>query len=81
MVPDAAGQHLDAIQSIYTWLLLVWVVGLALILPLAWIVRRMWSRSSPQAEESPELILKRRYARGEISRDEYKALLKDLRSS
>jgi uncharacterized membrane protein len=80
-VPPDAGRHLDAIQRIYIWLPIVWVVGLAVVIPLAWFIRRTWVAPSRQAEDSPELILKRRYARGEIDRDEYKALLNDLRSS
>ena len=71
--------HLDAIQRVYLWLPIVWVIGLAVLLPVTWFIRRTWLASRP-AEESPELILKRRYARGEIDRDEYRALLDDLRS-
>ena len=34
---------------------------------------------SPRGDETPEQILKRRYAKGEIERDEYERRLKDLR--
>lgn len=81
MLTEDASRHLDAIQSIFAWLPIVWAAGLAVLIPVAWFIRRTWVPSSRQADDSPELILKRRYARGEIDRDEYKALLNDLRSS
>lgn len=81
MLTEDAGRHLDAIQSLFAWLPIVWVAGLAVLIPVAWFIRRTWVASPRQAEDSPELILKRRYAGGEIDRDEYKALLNDLRSS
>jgi putative membrane protein len=59
----------------------MWVVGLLslviLVLLIVWIAR--WSQSSGPRSEPPEEILKRRYARGEIDRNEYEQRLKDLR--
>lgn len=57
---------------------LFWVVILiaviALVLWLAGSRRLPWT-----SDESPEAILKRRYARGEISREQYESMLRDLR--
>jgi putative membrane protein len=33
----------------------------------------------PEAQETPEQILKRRYARGEITQEQYEQMLEDLR--
>jgi uncharacterized membrane protein len=40
---------------------------------------RSASRTGNGASESPQEILKRRYARGEIDKDEYEKRLQDLR--
>ncbi len=59
-----------------------WIAGVVVLLVLAWAVARA-TRSSGSgrgpAEESPEAVLKRRYAQGEIERDEYERRLSDLR--
>ncbi|MCD6290386.1 MAG: SHOCT domain-containing protein [Anaerolineae bacterium] len=60
------------------------VVLLALAALLAiWLVRRMLESSgisagAPARRVAPEEILKVRYARGEITRDEYLKMLKDI---
>jgi len=50
---------------------------------IVWAVRQMGTGRRTQndlkAESTPEEILKARYAKGEISRDEYLAILSDLR--
>jgi uncharacterized membrane protein len=44
-----------------------WLVGLGVLLLFVWAVARAaGSTGSRAAEESPEAILKRRYARGEL---------------
>jgi uncharacterized membrane protein len=43
------------------------------------IARAAGTPGSGRGEDSPETILKRRYARGEIDRDEYEHRLNDLR--
>ena len=61
------------------WMGLWWIVGLAVLVLLVWAIAKAGSRGSPRAEESPEAILKRRYARGEMDRDDYERRLSDLR--
>lgn len=54
--------------------LISWVlVPIGVILVIVGLVRYFRPR-----EDDPEIILQRRYARGEISRSEYEELLKDL---
>jgi len=64
------------------WLgwLLVLVVLAAMIWLIARAARGAGRRRGPQESgETPEQILKRRYARGEIDREEYEQRLADLR--
>jgi putative membrane protein len=58
------------------WWSLLWIVVIAAVV---WaLVKGMAGRATGQ-QDSPEAILKRRYARGEITRDEYDQRLNDLR--
>jgi putative membrane protein len=56
------------------------IIGFVLL--VVWLVRRLGSEgkaSSPgQAASSPREILQTRYARGEITRDQYQQMLADL---
>jgi putative membrane protein len=61
------------------WMWLWWIVGLALLVAVIWAVARAATPQRPADHESPEAILKRRYARGEVDREEYERRLKDLR--
>lgn len=63
------------------WMPFGWILGLALLVVLVWIiaVRTTSGFSVRSAEDSAEQILKRRYARGEIDRDEYERRLSDIR--
>lgn len=49
----------------------------AVVLVAVWVVRS--GASSPPVRESPEEVVKRRYAAGEIDREEYQRRLDDLR--
>lgn len=59
------------------WILAFSAVVGGLIFLLVWAMRGRSGRSVPA--ETPEEILRERYARGEISREEYKDMLADLR--
>jgi len=56
-----------------------WVLAIGLIAVVAWAVVRSVSRTASGTTESPEDLLKRRYARGEIGKEEYEKRLQDLR--
>ena len=57
------------------WLLIWFVLGV-----VVWVVVRAIGGGRGSApDDSPEAILKRRYARGEIDRDEYDQRLRDVR--
>ena len=60
------------------WMVVWWIVGLAVLILLVWIVARA-AGGSTRTEETPERILKRRYAHGEIDREDYERRLDDLR--
>ena len=64
------------------WMVLWWVFGVVILILLVWTVMAMIrsaAGSTPRSDESPEQILKRRYARGELDREEYQRRLEDLR--
>ncbi|NIQ12832.1 MAG: hypothetical protein GWO23_25710 [Gammaproteobacteria bacterium] len=70
------------------WLLgllgLLFFIALAAgaIIAIVWAVRQVQGNQSsahPQGQSTPESILKSRYAHGEITREEYLAMLEDLR--
>ena len=62
------------------WMTLWWLVGIALLVTLVWSI--VLSASLRLRErESPEEILKREYAAGEIDTDEYTRRLEELQSN
>lgn len=65
--------------SMGVWMVLWWGLGIALLIALVWLVINAAGRSSTRGDETPEEILKRRYARGEIDREDYQRRLDDLR--
>lgn len=54
-----------------------WWVGGLVIIAVLWLAMSAGNRTA--RPDSPERILKRRYAGGEITRDEYERKLQDLR--
>jgi putative membrane protein len=60
------------------WMAIWWVFGIGLIAVLFAALARGTLWQGP-GSESPELILKRRYAKGEIDRDAYERMLSDLK--
>jgi len=52
------------------------IVGIVIL--IVWAVRRFSSGTSSSAGQSPREILQTRYARGEITREQYQQMLKDL---
>lgn len=61
------------------WMTLWWGFGLVILVLFVWLMIRATGGVAPRGEETPEQILKRRYARGDIDRDEYLRRLEDLR--
>jgi putative membrane protein len=61
------------------WMGLWMVFWLVALILLVWVVARAAGGQSWRIDETPEQILKRRYARGEIEREEYERRLSDLR--
>jgi len=55
-----------------------WLLAIGLIAVVAWAVMRSASRSGNGTTETPQDVLKRRYARGEIDKEEYEKRLQDL---
>lgn len=61
------------------WMALWWTLGLAIFVSLVWLVTRAAAGPSARIEETPEQILKRRYASGEIDHEEYERRLINVR--
>ncbi len=63
------------------WMLLWALVGVALlalvVVATIWLAKRVWPRP-PSASEGPDAVLRRRYAAGEIDRDEFLRVQHDL---
>ena len=63
------------------WMMYGWLIWLVIVVGVVWIVVRSASRApgaGPGAEDSPETILKRRYARGDITKEQFETLKRDL---
>jgi putative membrane protein len=57
-----------------------WIIGVGVLVLLVWVIARAaGSTAPPSGDDSPDTILKRRYARGELDREEYERRLSDLR--
>lgn len=58
---------------------LMWLFWLLLVGLAAWALAAVLGRRPPTATDMPEQILKRRYATGDITREEFERALDDLR--
>lgn len=56
-----------------------WFFGFVIIAVLAWAIIMPSSRKDDDTGMSAEELLKRRYARGDITKDDYESRLEDLR--
>lgn len=61
------------------WMVLWWGFGVAVLALFVWLIARTAGGPSGRGDETPEQILKRRYARGEIDREDYQRRLEDVR--
>lgn len=56
-----------------------WILVVAVVLAVVWLAVSYSRRGNGGPGESPEQILKRRFAKGEIDREEYERTLTELR--
>jgi len=61
----------------YGWILWIIIIGIAVYL-IVKLANRSCSGSGNQSNETPLDILKKRYARGDISKEEFETKKKDL---
>jgi putative membrane protein len=62
------------------WMTLWWLVGIVFFVALVWVlVRAVSAGQTGQVDQSPETILRRRYAAGEIDTEEFERRLATLR--
>ncbi|OGO23376.1 MAG: hypothetical protein A2144_01020 [Chloroflexi bacterium RBG_16_50_9] len=61
------------------WMIIIWIVIIGLIIwGIITLTRRGGSWSQPGANRTPLDIAKERYARGEISKEDFERIKKDL---
>lgn len=65
----------------FMWLSLLLLIGLTVWVVSVWSTGTGRSESFGATRETPLEILQKRYARGEISRDEYEQMRRDLQAS
>lgn len=63
------------------WMGLGWLLIAALVVLAVWAVARGAPRGSTGSDDAPREILRRRYAKGEIDRETYERMLRDLGAS
>ena len=68
------------IVSLIGGLLVAGAAILVFVVPVVWLARRAWSGSAPARPQSPLDVLGARYARGELNREQYLAMRRDLES-
>lgn len=70
--PDGGGMWM--FLHFFFWIL----ITIGVVLLIVWIVRQPGRYERGRGEESPLDILRRRYARGEISKEEFERMKKDI---
>ena len=60
------------------WMTLSWLIGIGFLVALLWMVFRAANRPK-EPDQSPDAILRRRYAAGEINTEEFERRLTTLR--
>jgi len=62
------------------WWMVIWMVIFwgGLIALIVWVVRKLTERGSSASKRDPLDVAKERYAKGEISREEFEQIKKDL---
>jgi putative membrane protein len=60
------------------WLLLYLAILFGFVLLLVWAITRITRGDAPSTDPSPREILQLRYARGEITREQYQQMLIDI---
>jgi putative membrane protein len=60
------------------WMWIWWLIGAAAVVALVLLVLRLTSDKGGRGGGTPRDTAKERYARGEITRDEYLRLIEDL---
>lgn len=57
----------------------IWIIWIIIVVIVVWFIARGGAGVPIQRRETPEEILKRRYASGEINREDYEQMLNDIR--
>ena len=70
------GWHMMGFGGVFMWLIIILVVGLVIY----FLLRETGSEKEKTGDEAME-ILKKRYARGEITKEEFEEMKKQLRES
>ena len=56
----------------------MWFIPLLIILLIYFLVKNNWQTKDGQSAESPMEILKKRYAKGEITKEQFEEMKKDI---
>jgi putative membrane protein len=78
MESERGGVHYWFYGGQMIWMAIWWLVGIGLLFMFIWLLAEAIS-GRLTAKESPEDILRRRYAAGDMDTEEYERRLKELR--
>ena len=56
----------------------MWFIPLLIIILIYFLVKNIWQTKDGQSDESPMEILKKRYAKGEITKEQFEEMKKDI---